>query len=84
MTSTIETIKELLSPLAAGLEADGYSVDVDLQPDLIALEVVAGPDACEDCLVPKDIMREIFRSRLSPEATGLDHDNVELTYPDEA
>ncbi|MGF1617306.1 MAG: hypothetical protein ACFCU2_05795 [Acidimicrobiia bacterium] len=76
-----DTIKELLAPLSRGLEADGYQLEVALRPGVIDLEVVAGPEACADCLVPRELMEQMFRARLGPDATGLDHDNVTVTYP---
>ena len=76
------TIRELLVPLTGALEADGYGLEVELRPDVIALRVVAGPGACADCLVPRDLMEQMFRSKLRPSATGLQHANVELTYPE--
>ena len=79
---SVETrVRELLAPLTAALEADGYGLEVEVRPDLISLRVTAGPGACDDCLVPREMMAQMFRSRLPPGATGLDHDNVELTYP---
>ena len=77
-------IRELLAPLTGALAADGYELEVALHPELIALRVVAGPGACADCLVPRELMEQTFRSRLAPAVTGLGHDNVKLTYPEGA
>lgn len=74
-------IRELLSPFISGLEADGYQLAVSLEPDSIDLRVTAGPEACADCLIPKTMMEEMFRSRLTPAATGLPHANLTLSYP---
>ena len=75
-------IRELLTPLCAALESDGYELEVALQPDLIRLQVVAGPEACADCLVPRELMEQMLRARLPTSATGLGHDNVALSYPE--
>lgn len=74
-------VAELLAPLRSALEADGYDLEIALQPDLIDLRVVAGPEACADCLVPRELMEQMFRSRLPADATGLGHENVRLRYP---
>ena len=80
--STEARIRELLTPLCGALESDGYGLEVSLQPDLIRLHVVAGPEACADCLVPRELMEEMFRAKLPMSATGLGHDNVALSYPE--
>jgi hypothetical protein len=74
----------LLAPLSRALESDGYGLEVALGPDLISLQVVAGPEACADCLVPRELMEQMFRARLPAGATGLGHDNVALSYPEGA
>ena len=81
---TVDRVRELVAPLVTGLEADGYSLEVAVEPGVILLDVIAGPDACDDCLVPRELMEEMFRARLRTDATGLGHDNVRLTYPAEA
>ncbi|MCY3785942.1 MAG: hypothetical protein OXG47_04345 [bacterium] len=75
-------IRQLLRPLTGALEADGYALEVSLRPGVIALQVVAGSDACDDCLVPREMMEQMFRARLPTHETGLNHDNVSLRYPE--
>lgn len=79
--TTEAKIRELLAPFITGLEADGYRLEVTLQPDRMDLRVEAGPEACDDCLIPKGMMEEMFRARLTEEATGLPHANLTLAYP---
>ena len=38
--------------------------------------VITPPDACEDCLVPKDLMRGMLSNEL-----GVDAAIVDITYP---
>jgi hypothetical protein len=38
--------------------------------------VSPGPDACEDCLVPKDVFRGIASHQL-----GIDGDLIDISYP---
>jgi hypothetical protein len=42
----------------------------------LSVIITAGPDACEDCLVPKDLMRSMLSSEL-----GVDAAVIDLTYP---
>ena len=44
--------------------------------DFAAGKITAGPDACEDCLVPKDLMRGILSKQL-----GVDGDSIDIAYP---
>jgi hypothetical protein len=62
--------------LAASLEADGYHMAIDGDDSRVSIVITAGPDACEDCLVPKDLMRGILS-----QALGMSGDTIEITYP---
>jgi hypothetical protein len=71
---------ERTEALASSLRADGYDLAItesstDLG-DRIAVVVSATPEACEDCLVPKDLMRGILAQALS--VAG---DTIDITYP---
>jgi hypothetical protein len=65
------------------LEADGYELELREEgADRLIAEIKAGPDACADCLVPKDMMRGYFDSALRK---ALDAPpEVELIYPADA
>jgi hypothetical protein len=61
--------------------ADGYRARVTPSEDgRLRIEIVAGPEACADCLVPKGIMRMVILDRLAP-GTALDEDDIR--YPEE-
>ena len=62
--------------LTSALEADGYHLAIDEQDARLAVVITAGPDACEDCLVPKDLMRSMLGSEL-----GVDVTIIDITYP---
>src|SRR5690606_21046704 len=49
-----------LSGLRSTLEADDYRMAVSESGSAVEVTITAGPDACEDCLVPKPIMRNIL------------------------
>jgi hypothetical protein len=65
------------------LEADGYDAVVREWPagdqGPVRIDIVAGANACTDCLVPKDVMRMVLANELP---AGLELS--ELRYPGEA
>jgi len=73
-------ITAALASLGTMLEADGYELELREEgAGLLVAQIKAGPDACEDCLVPKDMMRGYFDSALRK---ALDAPpDVELIYP---
>jgi len=73
-------ITEALASLGTMLEADGYALELREEgADLLVAEIKAGPAACADCLVPKEMMRGDFDSALRK---ALDAPpDVELIYP---
>jgi hypothetical protein len=79
---TVETVAECLEPLSTALTTDGYQLIVDrLGEGPFLLRIEAGPEACEDCLIPRPLMegfiQDAFRQRLS------EAPDVELRYPGE-
>lgn len=73
-------ITEALASLGAMLAADGYELELrEGGSALLVAEIKAGPDACADCLVPKDMMRGYF-DRALRKALDAPPD-VELIYP---
>jgi hypothetical protein len=70
---------ERLQALQDSLAADGYRLDLQQQDGRIGAVITAGPGTCEDCLVPKDLMRAILG-----QALGVDGQAIELSYPNEA
>jgi hypothetical protein len=67
---------ERMADIATMLAADGYNLAVEQNGARVALTVSPGPDACEDCLVPKDVFRGIAAHQL-----GLEGDLIDITYP---
>ena len=62
--------------LTSALEADGYHMAIEEADAKLSVIITAGPDACEDCLVPKDLMRSMLSSEL-----GIDAGIIDITYP---
>jgi hypothetical protein len=68
-----------LAGLRSTLEADGYRMAVTESGSSVEVKIIAGPEACADCLVPKPIMRNILHAAL-----GVPEDAIVLTYPADA
>ncbi len=64
--------------LASTLAADGYRMEFAERDGRLHVTIVATPDACADCLVPKDLMRGMLAQQL-----GVAGENIDLTYPSE-
>jgi hypothetical protein len=64
--------------LADSLAADGYHMEIAEAGSRVSVTITATPEACADCLVPKDLMRSILS-----DALGMDSQAIDLTYPRE-
>ena len=78
MSTQLQTV---LAPLVTALEADGYSAVIEEAPGLVSFEIVAGPDACEDCLSPRQVMTGIIESVLRQNGYLVE---LRLKYPPSA
>lgn len=77
----MKSVDDFARLLSGILEPDGFSAHVLGWPThgdrRIRIELVARDTSCEDCLVPKQVMRTILQKQLE-----LDPDiDVELVYP---
>ena len=69
-----------LAPFSSGLAADGYALEVSRSASGgLRVEIVAGPDACEDCLIPREMFTGMLSSRLTSE--GVEFSDLSLVYP---
>ena len=67
-----------LAGLQRGFRADGYELQVDeVTGDHAAISIVPGPNACEDCLVPKTTLEAILLRAV--DASGIRR--ITLRYP---
>jgi len=62
--------------LRSSLAADGYLLEIAEHGTRVRVTISATPQACADCLVPKDLMRGILERAL-----GVPADAIDLTYP---
>ena len=61
------------------LAADGYLMNLSApSPGELLIDVTSGPEACPECLVPKDLMAGIAMDALG---AGSGIDRIEVTYP---
>jgi hypothetical protein len=67
---------ERIVALRSTLAADGYLLQIAEQGTRIPVTISATPQACADCLVPKDLMRGILGQTL-----GVPEDAIDLMYP---
>jgi len=83
-TSASATARAALATMVDTLAADGYRLDVSVpdapegSPAKVRLVVTAGPDACADCLVPKQLFSEIASAALGGRF------EIELRYPEDS
>ena len=77
--ATIEdALESAVARLRTGLEADGYRLVVSSDTTCPVVDVIAGPEACAECLVPKQLMLDLLTSLL-PAGSA----TPRLRYPDE-
>ncbi|RRO20420.1 hypothetical protein EIL87_00530 [Saccharopolyspora rhizosphaerae] len=67
-----------LAELRSTLAADDYDLAVTDTGGQVRVRITAGPSACEDCLVPKPLMRGVLHKAL-----GVPEDAITLVYPGE-
>ncbi len=77
----IVDINAALTPLRDGLSNDGYHLVVTLDGSRIVLKIEAGPEACEDCLVPKEVLMPMALSQISDFVDGIGLDDLTIVYP---
>ena len=73
-------LDRVLEPFRPGFAADGFEVSVrDAADGVVALQVVHKPDACEECLLPDDMLAPMlvtaFRDA-APEVTSVRIEHV--------
>jgi hypothetical protein len=81
MSPVSPAIDKALASLRAMLEADDYHlVLVEEGANVLVAEIAAGPSACADCLVPKELMRCHFESALR-KVVEFGMPEIRLIYP---
>jgi hypothetical protein len=76
----LDDVQSALSPVSGALDADGYRLALTLEPENgLRVVISAGPEACEDCLVPKSLMEQMIGSAL--QGAGLPALDLHVVYP---
>ncbi len=76
-----DTVSQALAPLAQALAADDYRLTCTRPADHhVLITVDAGPSACGDCLVPKDLTERMALRHLRGLAPTAGW-TVEIRYP---
>lgn len=76
----LESAESALAAFATGLAADGYALEViGTDSGGLRVEIVAGPDACADCLIPQEMFSDMLSARLASQ--GVEFSELSLVYP---
>ena len=82
MTVEPQHVQTAVTTARTMLINDGYDVEVaSCEHGVLSLKVIAGPDACADCLVPKEMLASLIQAKLPSEVTL---NRVDLIYPADA
>jgi len=74
----IHHVERALEPIRTSLQAGGFDLHVEaFENGVVSLIVLAGPEACHDCLLPQEHMQLRLEDRLKGIARV-----VRLRYPE--
>ena len=79
MAIDLNSVGDALEQTRQGLDAAGYELGCEDRGGRLLLVVKARPDACEDCLVPKEVMASIVSGEL--QERGLTVAGIDVIYP---
>ena len=75
-----QQLDSVLDQFRPGFDADGFDVSVQNMVDgLVLLRVVHRPNACEECLLPDDMMGPMLTTafqNVAPDVTGVRIEHV--------
>jgi hypothetical protein len=77
--TTVTIDESALTRIKDTLAADDYRLTVAEVGAGVEVRIAAGPDACDDCLVPKPLMRAMLH-----DALGVPEDAITVVYPADA
>ncbi len=79
MPIDIDAMSAALTPTRVGLDAAGFDLSILDVSGKLQLKVSARPEACEDCLVPKSLFREMADDEVRE--AGLPAVEMDILYP---
>jgi hypothetical protein len=80
VSTSAGAVQVALREMTAVLEADGYGLSARIEDGRVRLDVHAGPDACPDCLVPKQLFASMALSRLVGADIAIDASEIDVRY----
>jgi Fe-S cluster biogenesis protein NfuA len=80
MTEALESVLDQFRP---GFDADGFDVTVDsVGPDgVVIVRINHRPDACEECLIPDDMLGPMLESAMQRVAPAVLHVELKHDHP---
>lgn len=60
-----ENVRRVVDEFRPGFQADGADIEiVEVSPESVRLQLITGPDTCEDCLLPREALESLFQTAL--------------------
>jgi hypothetical protein len=78
----LDAMSAALEPTRQGLDAAGFALSLADDGGRLCLTVIAGEAACEDCLVPKSLFKQMASDEIRE--AGLAAVDLEILYPIDA
>jgi hypothetical protein len=79
MSIDVSALSAALQPTRTGLDAAGFDVAFTDAGGKLQIRISARPEACEDCLVPKSLFRQMANDEVKD--AGLEPVEMEILYP---
>ena len=78
-----ETLDAVLDQFRPGFDADGFDVTVDsVGPDgVVIVRIGHRPDACEECLIPDDMLGPMLKSAMQRAAPDVVQVELKHDHP---
>jgi hypothetical protein len=81
VAATAEDVQRALGKMQEMLRLDGYELEVAVDAGRVALAVQATAEACEECLVPKDLFASMAAAMLTEGGVAATAADLVVTYP---
>lgn len=82
MPLDLPALHAALQPTRTGLEVAGFQLALQEVGGRLQMKVTAGEGACEDCLVPKSLFRQMANDEIRQ--AGLSPVELDVLYPIDA
>ena len=81
ITAPTDAVTNALGKMRTMLQADGYDLHVEVETGTATLIVLATPEACAECLVPKEMLASMAASMLHDDGISLERTDIRVEYP---